>query len=89
MTDMGDLRKTFTVLGVASLSFCFAGILAYVILWHHAGLNSLGRDDAGAAMGAFAVFIKALLVGVLGAMLSAIWAIFLLRRKRIANRPTI
>jgi hypothetical protein len=86
MASMANFRKAFTVLGVASLSFCFVGIVAHVILWHLAGLNNLERGDAGAAaMGAFVVFIKATTWGIAGAMLSAISVIFWLRRKRIAN----
>jgi hypothetical protein len=71
---------------ISAISFCGAGLVAYVVFWHAAGLDIIGRDDTGVALGAFAVFVKSVLVGTVTAISSGILAaLFFRRRPRGAN----
>jgi hypothetical protein len=82
---MIGMRRFLACSVVAALSFCIAGYFSYVILWHFAGLDNLGPDDAGAALGAWPVLIKATMVGASAAVCSVILITFILRRKSVSS----
>ena len=80
--NMNKLGRMLTVLAVGAAAFCVAAALAYVVLWHLAGLSSLSKEDSmAAAGGAFSVVVKSLLIGVIAGISAALpMTLFLFRK---------
>jgi hypothetical protein len=79
---MTRMRGALISLAVAVTTLFLSGEVSYLWFWHISGLDSIGpADGSAAAMGAFAVFVKAVAVGAISALVALVLSIMYLRRR--------
>jgi hypothetical protein len=75
-----NFRKVILGLIIVCLAFTAASAVSYVLLWRVNGLDHLGPEDTGAAVGAFAVFVRSCLNGAGVALCSGVGYVILITR---------